>query len=577
MHTLMLRCTDASLFVGARIVQVAADSYAELLTGVVASVLGCGAAEAAAATPPPLRLLAADGSVVDEAGYGSLKLRARLTVERVGGGAKRKRSSDDDEAKAETPPAAPAVAAPSRVACSDGQYSLMLRCTDANLFVGSRLMQIAASSYDQLLAGVQQSILGFSTRPLRLLDAEGSVVDEAGFASLPARGRYTVELGGEMSASARAACELLGSCYVCGQAGHKRRDCPAGLAAAASQSSTSAAAAPPASTSASASASTVRAAASPNASDTKRPRGPQRGAEKGRCYLCGELGHKKRQCPGTAEAPQSSVAAAAAAPERGPAAGGLGRGRGLTLPSWQTHPSTTTATAASTRQDEEKSDDDESHEGMFDDAAESKPDESSGGSSFLQQRRFNPKNVNMVPLGKRGDAATEAAKTEAICAAAAAVAAAAAKAKAKADVEAMARADGAAKGPPTYSLMLRSTDATLFAGARIVQVAAASHAELLAGVRAKLLPGGGSSGTDSSNSDSSAGAEGTLGTALDAAAAAAAAAGARDREEGGAAASSALRLLAADGSVVDEAAFGALQLRGRYTVERAVETAGQVE
>ena len=511
LHILMLRSDDATLLVGARIVQVTAGNHDELLAGVISSVLGCGAAETgAAAAPLPLRLLSSSGQAVTAAGFGSLKLRDRYTVERVGGPAKRKRSDDDEEAeveevevaKAAAAPAPVAVAAavsapvaaaavPSRTACSDGQYSLMLRCTDTNLFVGSKLLQIAASSYDQLEAGVRQNVLGFSTRPLRLLDAEGSAVSAASFGSLPARGRYTVELG-EVSTSCSSSASSV-----------PQRAAPPAEAAAAAPALAAAPAAP---------------AAAPAAAtgDATKPR--VRGGDRvdGTCYACGQLGHRKRDCPGT-EAPHSS--------EEVRAEGGRGRGRALTLPSWQTHPSTATAPSKEA-------------EGTFEDAAEPNGSENAsesgggGGKGFLSQRRFNPKNVNMVPLGKRGDAAAEAAKTEAICVAAAAVAAAAAKAEA----QAAARSRVGAAGPPTYSLMLRSTDAALFVGARIVQVAAASHAELLAGVHKKLLAAG---------------------------------------ETGQASAATPafqIRLLAADGSEVTEAGFGALKLRDRYTVERVAAT-----
>ena len=73
-YSLMLRSTDATLFVGARIVQLAAGSHAELLAGVIKSVLGCGAVETGMAATPmalPLRLLAADGSAVTPASFSS--------------------------------------------------------------------------------------------------------------------------------------------------------------------------------------------------------------------------------------------------------------------------------------------------------------------------------------------------------------------------------------------------------------------------------------------------------------------------------------------------------------------------
>ena len=102
-YSLMLRSTDATLFVGARIVQLAAGSHAELLAGVIKSVLGCGAVETGMAATPmalPLRLLAADGSAVTPASFSSLKLQDRYTVERVGGENKRKRSDEEDAALA---------------------------------------------------------------------------------------------------------------------------------------------------------------------------------------------------------------------------------------------------------------------------------------------------------------------------------------------------------------------------------------------------------------------------------------------------------------------------------------------
>ena len=84
----------------------------------------------------------------------------------------------------------------------------------------------------------------------------------------------------------------------------------------------------------------------------------------------------------------------------------------------------------------------------------------------------------------------------------------------------------------TYSLFLRSTDATLFEGARLLQVVAGSLDELLRAVEGRLL-----------RYDERREPAAPLGARL-------------------------LRLVGADGVALRDEAFEALPLRGRYTVER---------
>ena len=79
-YGLFLRTGDASLFEGAKLVQVKASSLPELLASVAEKLQLTFSGGSAGAG---LRLVAADGSAVTEATFGSLGVRGKFSVERV--------------------------------------------------------------------------------------------------------------------------------------------------------------------------------------------------------------------------------------------------------------------------------------------------------------------------------------------------------------------------------------------------------------------------------------------------------------------------------------------------------------
>lgn len=81
-YTLFLRTDDATLFEGARLLQVKANSLEQLLSGVSANLL----LRKESNEPAGLRLLAEDGHALDQTEFGSLPERGRYRVERVPAG-----------------------------------------------------------------------------------------------------------------------------------------------------------------------------------------------------------------------------------------------------------------------------------------------------------------------------------------------------------------------------------------------------------------------------------------------------------------------------------------------------------